>query len=217
MKTVMSFFQVFLPKPDMNRKRVLSSNKIILILAICLLTLIGCVMESQEPVGEAPASINPQEWEGTWVSVEKKTNTLVMQVVDAPRGILLMKMGRWNEEKKKEEFSKDSEIYLRQSGDWLFANWKGARDITYTWGRIGNWALDDGGRVIIFWLPDENEISGLIKEGKLPGCLVGEKGKEKLVLGPLLPKHYQVIRDNEQKIFFNNKYDFSVLMRPAKQ
>jgi hypothetical protein len=67
------------------------SNKILLILVICLLTLIGCVMESQEPVGETPASINPQEWEGTWILPEKKTGTSVLQVVDAPRGILLVK------------------------------------------------------------------------------------------------------------------------------
>ena len=107
-------------------------------------------------------------------------------------------------------------LYLRQSGDWLFASWKGVRDTPFAWVKIGNWAMDDGGRVIVSWLPDEKEVSRLIERGELPGRLVGEKGKEELVLGPLLPKHYQVIRDNEQKIFFNNKYDFSVLVRPAK-
>jgi hypothetical protein len=193
------------------------SNKIFLILVIFLITLIGCVLESQEPVGQTPASINPQEWEGTWLLLERNNGTMVLQVVDAHRGSLLMKWRKWNKEKKQEKDSIKSELYLKQSGDWLFASWQEAGYTTFTWGRIGNWAMEDGGWVIVFWLPDEGEISRLIKGGKLPGVLVGEKGKEKLVLGPLLPKHYQVMRDNEQKIFFNKWGDPSVFVRIAKQ
>jgi hypothetical protein len=216
MKTEMSSLRFLLPKTDMNKMRMLASNKILLILSVCLLTLIGCVMESQDPVGETPACINPQEWEGTWVSPGNKTDTDVMEleVVDARQGIILMKMSWWEEKKKREE-SATAVLYLRQSGDWLFASWKGVRDIPFAWGRIGNWAMEDGGRVIVFWLPDEKEVSRLIKGGELPGGLVGEKGKEELVLGPLLPMHYQVMRDNGQEIFFKNKP--YVYVRPAKQ
>lgn len=213
MKTVMSSFHFFLPKTDMNRKGMPASNKIF-ILAICLLTLIGCVMESQEPVGETPASINPQDWEGTWVSLDKSTDKLVLQVVNAPRGILLMKMGEWNEEKKQEQFSKDIGLYLRQTGNWIFASWKYSGDPGFIWGRIGNWAGEDGERVLVFWLPDENEVTRIIKQGELPGRLVGKKGQEGLILGPLLPQHYQVLRDNGHGIFFKDKP--AVYVRTAK-
>jgi hypothetical protein len=216
MNTVTSFFRFFLPLPEIKRKVVPLSNKILLVLVICLLALAGCLWPSQEPVGETPASINPQEWEGTWVSPGNKTDTdfMEMEVVDAPQGILLMKVSEWDE-KKKREVSETVVLYLRQSGDWLFANWKGVRDTPFAWVKIGNWATDDGGRVIVSWLPGEKEVSRLIERGELPGRLVGEKDKEQLVLGPLLPKHYQVMRDNEQEIFFKNEP--IVLVRLAKQ
>lgn len=201
MKTVMSSFRFFLPVRDMNMKRKPWANKLLSILVICLLTLYGCLLESQEPVGEAPASINPQEWEGTWLSLEKKTDTLVLQVVDAPRGILLMKTRTWSEEKRREVVSPYSEVYLRRTGNRLFASWKAVGATTFTWGKIGNWALEDGGRVLLVWLPDEREISRLIKRGELPGRLEGERGKEWPILGALLPKHYRVMRDREKEIF----------------
>jgi hypothetical protein len=61
MKTLRSSLSFFLTLPDMNRKGTLASNRILLILFVCLLTSIGCVINSQEPVGETPASINPQD------------------------------------------------------------------------------------------------------------------------------------------------------------
>jgi hypothetical protein len=194
MKTLMSSFRFFLPVPDLSRKGMPLSNRILLLLVLCLLALAGCVVEGQEPVGEAPASINPQEWEGTWVSHESDAGTRVLQIVDAPQGILLMKMKQWNKEKKQEEDSLSYELFLRQSGDWLFASWKEADAPTFAWwGRIENRAMEDRGRVLLLWLPNSGKIISLVKEGLLPGQLVGEEGKERLVLGQLMPEHYQGI------------------------
>ena len=74
--------------------------------------------------------------------------------------------------------------------------------------------MEDGGRVLLLWLPNR-KIRALIKEGLLPGRWVEEKGKKQLILGPLLPKHYQVMRDNEQELFFKgNKLE--ILVRLAR-
>jgi hypothetical protein len=102
-------------------------------------------------------------------------------------------------------------LSLRQSGNCLFP-----KDKTFWWGKIGNWALEDGGRVIVFWLPDHKEIYRLITGGKLPGVLMEGKAGKKEILGPLLPKHYQVLRDHEQEIFFRENNPL-VLVRLAKQ
>ena len=214
MKTVMSSFSFFLPAPDLNRKRMPRPNKILPILLICLLAPAGCPMESQEPVGETPASINPQEWEGTWVSNNKEVDTRVLQSFNPTQGILIMKIKKWNEKKKQEE-TETSWLYLRQSGNWLFASWREVGTSTFFWGgRIENLAMKDGGRVIVFWLPDFEKIPRLIARGELPGRLVeGKAGNQ--MMGPLLPKHYQVMRDNEQEIFFRSEP--FVLVRPAKQ
>jgi hypothetical protein len=216
MKTVMSFFRFFLPAPGMKRKGVPLSNKILLILAICLLTLIGCLVESQEPVGETPASINPREWEGAWVSSENDPGTpRILQIFNPPQGIFLMKHKKWNEKKKQAEYSEIHWLYLRQSGDWLFASWREVGASMFLWGKIENRAMEDGGRVLLLWLPNPDKIHALIKEGLLPGRWVEEKGKKQLVLGPLLPKHYQVMRDNEQELFFKgNKLE--ILVRLAR-
>ena len=216
MKTVMSFSRFFLPVPDLNRKRVPLSNKILLILAICLLTLIGCLVETQEPVGETPASINPQEWEGAWIEDDGYADTnRILQIFNPPQGIFLMKRKKWNEKKKQEEYSETHWLYLRQSGDWLFASWREVGTSTFFWGRIENRAMEDRGRVLLLWLPNPDKIHALVKEGLLPGRWVGEKGKKQLILGPLLPKHYQVMRDNEREIFFKRNKPM-ILVRLAR-
>ena len=217
MKTVMSSFSFFLPAPGMKRKGTPLSNKILLILAICLLTLIGCLVESQEPVGETPASINPREWEGAWVLKDSDAGTtMILQIFNPPQGIFLMKLKKWNEKKKQEEYSETSWLYLRQSGDWLFASWRKVGASTFFWeGRIENRAMEDGGRVLLLWEPNPDKIDALIKEGLLPGRWVREKGKEQLILGPLLPKHYQVMRDNEREIFFKRNKPM-ILVRLAR-
>lgn len=213
MKTVMSSSRFSLPVPVLKRYGLAVSNEIFLILVFCLLTVIGC-FESQEPVGETPIGINPQEWEGTWVSLDKKTDTLVLQVVDAPQGILLMKKTIWNDWKKQVD-SRTSVLYLRKSGDWLFASWKQEfEDKGFLWGRTGNWAMKDGRRVILFWLPDFEKVPRLITRGELPGRLVGGKEGKQEILGPLLPKHYRVLRDREKDIFSEGP---AVFIRQAKQ
>jgi hypothetical protein len=213
MKTVMSSFRFFLQVPDMKKKGVPLPNKIILILVICLLTLIGCVIDSQEPVGETPASLNPQEWEGTWVSNDSDAGTRVLKIFNPPQGILIMKTKKWNEKKQQEEDFETFWLYLRQSGDMLFASWRELGTSTFIWGgRIENRAMEDRGRVLLLWLPNPGKIARLVRGGELPGRLKGEWP----ILGPLLPKHYQVMRDNEQEIFFKGNKPL-VLMRLAKQ
>ncbi len=144
MKTGMSFFRFFQSAPDMIRKGMSASSKIIPILVICLLALAGCLYTSQEPVGETPASINPQEWEGTWVSNDSDAGTRVLQIFNPPQGIFLMKHKKWNAKKKQEEFE-NYWLYLRQSGDVLFSSWREVGTSTFFWGgRIENRAMEGG-------------------------------------------------------------------------
>ena len=217
MKTVMRSFRFFLPVSILKREELALSNKILLMLLICLLTLIGCLLPSQGPVGETPASINPQEWEGTWVSNDSDVGTRILQNFNPSQGIFIMKTETLNPQNKQKE-TETSWLYLRQSGDWIFASWREVGDSTFTWGgRVENLAREDKGRVLILWLPDGREIVRLIKRGELPGRLVGEKGKESPILGPLSPRHYQVMRDNEKRIFYAKENKPIVLVRLAKQ
>jgi hypothetical protein len=212
MKTVMSSLRFFLPVPDLNRRGMPASNKILPILVICLLALAGCLMEVQEPVGEKPASINAQEWEGTWVSNDRDADTRVLKLFNPSQGILIMKTKKLNPKKKQEE-TETSWLYLRQSGDVLFASWREVGTSTFFWGgKIENRAMEDRGRVLLLWLPNLKKIADLIKLGLLPGRLKGEWP----ILGALLPKHYQVMRDKEQEIFFKGNNPI-VLVRLAKQ
>ena len=217
MKTLMSSFRFFLPVPLLKREGPALPNKIFLILVVCLLTLIGCV-ESEEPVGQTPIRINAQEWEGTWVSLDRKTDTVVLQVVDASKGILLMEKSwmekSWWDGKKIRVHSISSLLYLRKSGNWLFASWnEDFKDKTFWWGLIENWALEDGRRVILLLLPDLEVVPRLITRGKLPGSSMERKAGELQPLGPLSPKHYRVMRDREKEIFTSDV----MLVRQAKQ
>jgi hypothetical protein len=216
MKTMMSSSRFFLPVPEMRRKGMLLPNKILLVLVVCLLTLMGCV-ESEEPVGETPISIKAQEWEGTWISLDRKTDTVALQVVDASKGVLLMEKSwlemSWFDGKEKRVHSITSLLYLRKSGNLLFASWREHfEDNTFWWGLIGNWALEDGRRVILFWLPDWEKVNPMISRGELPGSSMERKtGPE--CLGQLSPKHYRVLRDREKEIFIGP----AVLVRQEKQ
>ena len=203
MKTVMSFFRFLLPVPDMNRKRMSWPNRLLLILLIGLIALAGCVMGSQEPVGETPASINPQEWEGTWVTSDREVYTRVLQSFNPSQGILIMKTKRALSAQVRRTCS------LPVGGRLAPQSFPGG-------GRIENLATGDRRRVLLLWVPNPKKIAALIKQGLLPGRLEGEKGKEWPILGPLLPHHYQVMKDHEQEIFFKGNKPI-VLVRLAKQ
>jgi hypothetical protein len=199
MKTVMTSRRFFQSAPDLIRKGISVLSKIIPILVICLLALAGCLYTSQEPVGETPASINPQEWEGTWVSNDSEAGTRVLQIFNPPQGILIMKHNKWNPQKKREE-TETSWLYLRQSGDWLFASWREVGTSTFFWGgRIENRAME-GGRMLLLWRPNGAVVTPMVERGELPGRWVGDKGKT-LVLGPWLSRHYQVMRDKAKEVF----------------
>ena len=217
MKMQMSSFRFFLPVPFLKREGPALPNKIFLILVVCLLTLMGCV-ESDEPVGQTPIRINAQEWEGTWVSLDRKTDTVVLQVVDASKGILLMEKSwmekSWWDGKKIRVHSISSLLYLRKSGNWLFASWReDFKENTFWWGLIENWALEDGRRVILFWLPDWEEVSKMVSRGELPRSSMERKSGGAAPLGSLSLKHYRLMRDREKEIFTSAV----MLVRPAKQ
>ena len=78
MKTMMSSFHFLPAAAEIKRKGMPLPNKILLFLLTCLLSLAGCLLTSKEPVGETPASINPQDWEGTWVSNSSMGGTRVL-------------------------------------------------------------------------------------------------------------------------------------------
>ena len=109
-------------------------------------------------------------------------------------------------------------LYLRQSGDWLFASWKedGDPEELFRWGRIENRAMEDRGRVILVWLPNFEKFSALVQRGELPGGFEWMEKQKWLILGHLLPRHYRVMRDHEQEMFFKGNEPI-VLVRLAKQ
>src|SRR2546427_12369477 len=103
------------------------------IAGLLLATACGCnSVICKRPVGEKPAKIMAQEWEGNWLGPDGAVN---VKVVDADNAILSVV---WLEDDRQgKPAMKTAEVELRESGEWIFANTEEKhKGRGYVWGRI---------------------------------------------------------------------------------
>jgi len=130
------------------------------LLSFTLAFLTGChAVYSTHLMGETPAAISPDDWEGTWVH---KDGAVTVVVLDREKGILAV---GWVEKKQERLQYEHYKVQLRKSGEWLFGNVQDPdKPKLYVWARVRN--ADDQ---IIVWVPDVERAKTLIQKGALPG------------------------------------------------
>jgi hypothetical protein len=163
-------------------------NKLSLYTIIMLASLlVGCsAVYSTKPVGLAPASITPEDWQGTWVH---KDGVIQIDIVDAEKGII---RAAWIEDMKLKSF----DIRLNTSEDWTFGSTKeNPEDTRFVWGRIKR---EDNQLVI--WSPSVSKFKKMVQDGVLPGT-VDENGD--ITLGELSADHIKVITSETRGVLFN--------------
>ena len=159
-----------------------------LLVAVSVLSLTGCsTVSSPKPMGENIVSVEPEQWEGTWITSTMDTPVSI-KVTDAKKGIL---KAAWLDDMKMES----CEIYLLESGEWMFGNVKDEENSSrFLWGRLKK---DDS--QIIAWFPEVEKIRDLVKAGSLPGT-VDEDGD--VALGDLKAEHLKLITSDDKGILF---------------
>lgn len=156
---------------------------------VILLTAWGCSsVTSKRPVGEQPARIAANQWEGNW---HTRDGAVRVKVIDVEKGIL---KAFWIEDDHKgNPLMRTAKIELRESGGWLFANTEDEKGQGYVWGRIRN---EDG--QILVWAPDDRRFSKLISDGVFPGKVE----RNDVLLEALKPEHLKFITSGEKGILF---------------
>ena len=76
------------------------------------------MVASKGPVGETPVMLNAKDWDGTWFS--PGGDYCMMKVKNEKEGVLRL---AWFENDK-EMTHKSSDVFIRKSGNWLFASTK---------------------------------------------------------------------------------------------
>jgi hypothetical protein len=157
--------------------------------AVMVLTC-GCSsVFTTQPIGETPWNIaaNADAWEGTWNHAE---GAIRVVVVDGSNG--LIRIG-WVEKSGKKLKCESGVVYLREAGEWAFANFQGdewdEKD-RYLWGRI-----ERKDRVALVWGPVVDKFRQLVAEGRLPGVTN--------VLSALSSNHLQLITSESEGFLFN--------------
>lgn len=147
----------------------------------------GCsTAYSSKPVGEAPAPIKSEEWEGTWIN---KEGAISIKVLDSEKGVLNVALVERMELVR-------YQVNLLSSGQWMFWNVPAEdRDDRFLWGRISK----DGNQIII-WSPSVSRIAAHVKDGSLPGS-VDDGGN--VTIGNLAAEHYKVIKSTDQDVLFD--------------
>jgi hypothetical protein len=168
--------------------------------------LCGCsVIYTTQPVGDKPANIQSQqaEWEGTWVHPD---GALTVRVMDGSNGVL--KVG-WMDKDGDGLKSETADLYLRQHGDWMFANLRpNDKDQTngYIWARIKK-----QDRLAILWGPDTAKFKQLVEDGKLPGTTNGSN----VALGTLSSNQLDLITSDTNGVLFDWDEPF-ILIKMSK-
>ena len=168
-----------------------------IVVIACLLA--GCsAVYSTQPVGVAPASIKPQEWDGTWIH---KDGSLTLKVLDSEEGVVQV---AWIENMK----LASHKAYLLESGEWMFGNVKEDENQSqFLWGRIKK-----RNNQIIIWTPSVSKIAALVKDGSLPGTV--DDGGD-VMLGNLTANHLTLITSEDKDVLFEWE-DPLVVIRIAK-
>ncbi|MFZ4764886.1 MAG: hypothetical protein ACOYMN_08010 [Roseimicrobium sp.] len=140
------------------------------LLAPCLLALASCAnVVSKKAVGDTPAELKAEDWEGTWMTPDK--HVVHLRVKDAAKGEL---EAAWVEEKDEKFVMETHELLIRKHGEWLWANMQGD-DGMFLFGRITE-ADDDR---ILAWGAHPPGFAEAVRSGKFRGELLkNADGKE---------------------------------------
>jgi len=158
------------------------------LIAVSVLSFVGCnSVYCTKPVGEKAVSIEPGEWEGTWIN-SSMDNPVSIKVIDAKKGIL---KAMWIENAELES----CEAYLLESGEWMFGSTReDGKGNRFIWGRIKK----DEGQILV-WVPAVSKISDLVKAGTLPGTIEDDGN---VTLGALTAEHLRVIMSEDKGVLF---------------
>ncbi len=156
------------------------------------LTAAGCSnVYTTQPVGESPASLNAEDWDGQWF---KEDGALTIKVMDEEKGILKV---AWIEPEDDDLKLESMDLYLLKAGEWMFANHRDNKDPAkprWMWGRI-----ELSGKRLIVWLPEVERFTPLITSGRLPGLVEGSD----VFLGDLKPEHLEIIMSGAEGTLFD--------------
>jgi hypothetical protein len=172
--------------------------------ACAALALVGCeAVYSPEPLGDEVVTLDPAEWQGTWLAPDMVITTTVL---DGAAGRL---QTAWIERGTAGATLEVVEGTLRATGDWTFANIlddaeaeapadapadaegkaPDAEQVTeprYVWVRV-----EKGENHLMVWSPNVEQFKVLVGDGRLPGRVTDDG----VVLGELTPEQLRMIND----------------------
>ena len=157
----------------------------------CLCLLAGCVTTfSSEPLGEAVAVLNPEQWNGVWMDQDGKLARVL--VIDSADGKLLL-VEDWKDCSPETTASgTDGVMRLRQSGSWYFQN-PAKKAVLYD-----IWLAFRRDREALFvCVADEERVRELVVSGALPGFTY----EGDVVVWPLSHDQYRVLLSDDRPAF----------------
>ena len=167
-------------------------------IGICVALMLGCdVVYTASPIGEKPAVISSEDWEGVWIDVTSGDGSPIpigIEVQDEANGEIRLVL---TENAENGDFERESpRVYLRKWEGWLFCSFKEEEeDQHYAWVRLEN----QEGEIILIWVPDEGKFEALVKGAVLPGTI--ENGD--VILGELTAEHMELITTSSKGVLFD--------------
>ena len=166
---------------------------------ILALTFGHAAVYTAKPIGEKPAVVSPEDWEGMWIGRGNANGVAIeIEVVDEDNSVL---RAVWIDDLGSGRFElRDHLVYLRESGEWEFFSLEekepeeSERSERYLWGCLGK---REG--LIGILLPDTAKFRALIEEEILPGAI----DDEEVVLGDLTAEHMELITTSAEGVLFD--------------
>ncbi len=151
----------------------------------------GCTsVTSRQLVGAAPVTLDAEKWDGAWT--DDNETVLFLRVKDATAGVLEVgNVERNQEEMKLTKF----DVFVRQSGDWLWASFKDKEDSPYSFARIS-----EADRHLLVWNPDPAAFVRRVRAGEMKGALLkDDQGKEtgSVIIDEVSPEDMSAIQTGE--------------------
>lgn len=161
-------------------------------------------VSSQYLVGQKPHAVKSEEWSGEWSPDCSSQEIIRIEVLDEAKGIIRVIDAKTSPESTTEAY----ECYLREAGNWIFANAAHNGESDFYPVRIKNVE----GRQIIVWFPDPEKFKQLVFEKR---ALPGEWRGRDISLGLLKPEHLELIMSGKEGVLF--KWDEpAILVRRGK-
>jgi len=168
------------------QKRIFGRTAGFLLILVLGVTFSGCTaVYCIKPMGETPVSIEPEDWDGSWMHDDGFIN---IKVNDAEKGTF---EAAWIENKKLESVN----VQLQSCGDWFFgSSLDSAEKQRYIWGRIKK-----EGQQLVIWAPDVDKFKVLVEEKILPGKVDSDGN---VSLGELSSEHMKIIASEKKGVLF---------------